>query len=176
MIRLWKWSPHKEDWKWKKEHESRSVGSDSLRLHKLYNPWNYLGQNTGVGSSSFLQGIFPTQGSNPGLLYCGQILYQLSHMGSPKILEWVAYSFFSGSSQPRNWTGISCMQAGSLPAEFSALRKEIPKDLSHHFHYMKKQWKHGCFLIRKRARTRDHWCLDVGLLSIQICESKTYYS
>ena len=42
-------------------------------------PWNSPGQNTGVGSLSLLQGIFPTQGSNPGLLPCRQILYQLSH-------------------------------------------------------------------------------------------------
>jgi len=46
-------------------------------------PWNSPGQNTGVGSSSLLQGIFPTQGSNPGLPHLGQILYQLSHQGSP---------------------------------------------------------------------------------------------
>ena len=46
-------------------------------------PWNSLGQNTGVGSLSFLQGIFPTQGSNPGLLHCRRILYQLSHKGNP---------------------------------------------------------------------------------------------
>ena len=45
-------------------------------------PWNFLGQNTGVGSLSLSQGIFPTQGSNPGLLHCRQILYQLSHKGS----------------------------------------------------------------------------------------------
>ena len=42
-------------------------------------PWNSLGQNTGVGSLSLLQGIFPTQGSNPGLPHCRRILYQLSH-------------------------------------------------------------------------------------------------
>ena len=46
--------------------------------------------------------IFPTQGSNPGLLHCRRILYQLSHQGSPRILEWAAYPFSSGSSQPRN--------------------------------------------------------------------------
>ena len=57
--------------------------SDSLRPHGLYIPWNSPGQNTGVGSLSFLQGIFPTQGSNPGLSHCRQILYQLSHQGSP---------------------------------------------------------------------------------------------
>ena len=62
-----------------------------------------------LGRLPLLQGIFPTQGSNPGLPHCRQILYQLSHKGSPRILEWVAYSFASGSSQPRNRTGISCI-------------------------------------------------------------------
>ena len=65
------------------ESESRSVVSDSLRPHGLYSPWNSPGQNTRVGSLSLLQGIFPTQGLNPGLLHCMRILYQLSHKGSP---------------------------------------------------------------------------------------------
>ena len=65
------------------ESESHSVVTDSLRSHGLYNPWNSLGQNTGVGSLSLLQGIFPTQGSNTGLPHCRWILYQLSHKGSP---------------------------------------------------------------------------------------------
>ena len=51
------------------ESESRSVMSDSLRPHGLYSPWDSPGQKTGVGSLSLLQGIFPTQGSNPGLLH-----------------------------------------------------------------------------------------------------------
>ena len=76
------------------ESESRSVASDSLRPHGL-SPWNSPGQNIGVGSLSLLQGIFPTEGSNPGLPHCRQILYQLSPKGSPGILEWVAYPFFS---------------------------------------------------------------------------------
>ena len=80
--------------------------------HSMDCPWNSPGQNTGVGSLSLLQGIFPTQGSNPGLLYCRQILHQLSHKGSPRILEWVAYPFSRGSSRPRNWTGISCNAGG----------------------------------------------------------------
>ena len=46
-----------------------------------YSPWNSPGQNTGMGSGSLLQGIFPIQGLNPGLLHCRQILYQLSHKG-----------------------------------------------------------------------------------------------
>ena len=47
--------------------ESCSVVSNSLQPHGLYSPWNSPGQNTGVGSYFLLQGIFPTQGSNPGL-------------------------------------------------------------------------------------------------------------
>ena len=70
------------------ESESHSVVSDSLRPHGLYSPWNSPGQNTGVGSLSLLQMIVPTQGSNPGLPHCRWILYQLSHKGSPRILEW----------------------------------------------------------------------------------------
>ena len=70
----------------------------------LCDPMNYTasrnssGQNTGVGSLALLQGIFPTQGSNPGLPHCRQTLYQLSHKGSPRIPEWVAYPFSGGSS------------------------------------------------------------------------------
>ena len=82
------------------------VTSDSLQL---YSPRNSPGQNSGVGSRSLLQGIFPTQGLNPGLPHCRQILYQLSHKGSPSILEWVAYPFSSGSSQPTNRTGFSAL-------------------------------------------------------------------
>ena len=65
------------------ESESHSVVSDSLRPRELYTPWNSPGQNTGVDSLSLLQGIFPTQGPNPGLLHCRRILYQLSYQGSP---------------------------------------------------------------------------------------------
>ena len=53
-----------------KESESRSVMSNSLRPHGLYSPWNSPGQNTGVGSLSLLQGIFPTQGSKSSLPHC----------------------------------------------------------------------------------------------------------
>ena len=58
-----------------KESESHSVMSNSLWPHGLYSPWNFPGQNTGVSSLCLLQGIFPTQGSNPGLLHCRWIVY-----------------------------------------------------------------------------------------------------
>ena len=57
--------------------------SPTLRPHVIYSPWDSPHQNIGVGSLSLLQGIFPTQGSNPGLPHCRQILYQLSPKGSP---------------------------------------------------------------------------------------------
>ena len=71
-------------------------------------PWDCPGKNTGVGYDALLQGTFPNQGSNSGLLHYRWILYLLSHQGSPWILEWVAYPFFRGSSWPRNWTRVSC--------------------------------------------------------------------
>ena len=61
------------------ESESRSLVSDSIR------PWDSPGHNTGVGSLSLLQGVFPTQGVNPGLPQCRRVLYQLSHQGSPTV-------------------------------------------------------------------------------------------
>ena len=82
--------------------------SDSLQPPGLCSPWNAPGQNTRVGSLCLLPGNLP----NPGLLHCRWNLYQLSHRGSPRIVAWVAYPFSSGSSQPRNWTGISCIAGG----------------------------------------------------------------
>ena len=86
-----------------KESESIKVKllscSDSLRPHELYSPWNSPGQNTGVGSLSLLQGIFPTQRSNPGLPRGRQILYQLGHKVSPTVETWL-------ESKPiRPWMG-----------------------------------------------------------------------
>ena len=88
------------------ESESHSVVSNSLQPHRLYSPWNFPGQDTGVASVSLLQRIFPTQESNWGLLYCRQILYQLSYQGSPvsckvpaKFLKEYAKAVMIGSVQ-----------------------------------------------------------------------------
>ena len=94
------------------ESESCSVVSDFLRPHGLYSPWNSPGKNIGVGSLSLLQGIFPTQGSDLGLLHCRRILYQLSHKGSPRILEWVAFPFSRRSFQPRDRTQVAHIVGG----------------------------------------------------------------
>ena len=71
--------------------------------------WDSPGKNTGVGCHALLQGIFPTQRSNLGLLHRRWTPYHLSHRGSPRILEWVAYTFLRGSSRPRNWTRVFCI-------------------------------------------------------------------
>ena len=75
---------------------------DSLWPHGLYSPWNSPGQNTGVGSLSLLQVIFPTQGSHLGLPHCREILYQLSYKGSPEtvwLTKWVGLFQFSQLNQ-----------------------------------------------------------------------------
>ena len=82
-------------------------------------------KNTGVGSFSLLQGIFPTQGLTPGLLHCRWILYQLSHKGSPRILEWVVYPFSSGSADPGIESGSPALQADSLPTELFPRNEHI---------------------------------------------------
>ena len=68
------------------ESENPSVVSNSLRPHGLYSPRNSPGQNTGVGSLSLLQGIFPTQGSSPGLPHCMSYLYIWNMIPLPGIL------------------------------------------------------------------------------------------
>ena len=83
-------------WMWK------SISRVWLWPRVLHTPWNSLGQSIGVSGLSLLQGIFPTWGWNSGLLHCRQILYQLIHQGSPRILEWVSFPFARGSSWPRN--------------------------------------------------------------------------
>ena len=67
---------------------NRSAVSDSLSPHgmqtaRLLCPWDFPGKHTGVGCHFLLQGAFPTQGSNRGLLHCRRILYHLSHREAP---------------------------------------------------------------------------------------------
>ena len=92
---------------------------------RLLCPWDSPGKNTGVGCYFLLQGVFMTQGWNPGFSHCRQILYCLSHQGSPRILKWVAYSFSGGSSQPTIKPESPALQADSLPAELPGKPKNI---------------------------------------------------
>ena len=102
------WIRNHEKWKW----------LSHLWPHGLQSPWNSPGQNTGVDSLSLLQGIFSTQGSNPGLLHCRWILYQLSHNNFFLLEVWVTYFHLDAFSpeflpQQRPWGGWGAFPAGS---------------------------------------------------------------
>src|SRR5574341_498781 len=103
--------------------ESCSVLSNSLRPHGLYSPWNSPGQNTGVGSLSLFQGLFPTQGLNPGLPHCSRIFYQLSHKGSPNKSTSciVLFSCSVVSDSATLWTA-ACQASLSFIVSWSLLR------------------------------------------------------
>ena len=106
----------------KHESESRSVVSDSLLPHGLYSPWNSPGQNTGVGSLSLLQGIFPAQGSNPGLPHCRQTLYHLSHQGIPSI-SWSLLKSVSIELVMLSNHLVLCLCLLCLPSVFPSIRE-----------------------------------------------------
>ena len=99
------------------ESESPSVLSDSLRPHGLYSPRNAPGQNTGVGSLSLLQGIFSTQGLNPGLPHYKQILYQLSHREAQEYWSGQPIPSPGDLPHPGIEPGSPALQADSLPTE-----------------------------------------------------------
>ena len=101
------------------ESESHSVVSDSLQPCGLYSLWNSLSQNTGVGCHTLLQGIFPTQGLNPGLPHCRQILYHLSHKGSREYWSGQPISYPVDLLDPGIKPGSPALQVDSLPTELS---------------------------------------------------------
>ena len=121
-------SSHITSWQMKWS-ESHSVMSNSLWPHGLYSPWNPPGQNTGVGSLSLPQGIFPTQGSNPALPHCRRILYQLSHKGS------------LSRQMTNRWGKVETM------TDFIFLSSKSTAD-SDRSHQIKR-----CFLLEKKAMT-----------------------
>ena len=77
---MWKWMGPALLWYLNKMSERPSVVSSSFRQHGPYSPWASPGQTSRVGNLSLLQGIFPTQGLNPGLPHGRWILYCLSHL------------------------------------------------------------------------------------------------
>ena len=90
------------------ESESRLVVSDSLPPHGLYSLWNFPGQNTGMGSHSLLRGSSqPRDWTQVSALQVNSLPSE--PQGSPRILDWEGYPFFSRSSWPRNWTSVSCI-------------------------------------------------------------------
>ena len=101
-------------------------------------PWNFLGQNTGVGSLSCLQGILPTQRLNPGLPHCRRILYQLSHKGN-------------------DWPGILLQKTleGEVFQKFQAVQwsTRIPLVL-----YLEGTWGNTCQSRAGHTKPGRHWC------------------
>ena len=91
--------------------------SNSLQPHGLYSAWNFLVQNTEVGSLACLQGIFLTQESNPGLPHCRQILYQLSTKEAQE--DWSGLPFPSPADLPNPGIepGSPALQTDALPSE-----------------------------------------------------------
>ena len=116
-LRWWCWKGNVEKLDLRELSESCSVMSNTLQCHGLYSPWNSLGRNTGVGSLSLLQGIFPTQGLNLGLPYCRQILYQLSHREAQEY--WSGEPILSPVDLPNqgNEPRSPALQADSLPTD-----------------------------------------------------------
>ena len=83
--------------------------------HIIWIPWNSQSQNTGVGSLSLLQGIFPSQGSNQDLLHCRQILYQLSYESAICIqrMRWLDGWHHWLNGRESEWTpGVGDRQGG----------------------------------------------------------------
>ena len=106
------------------------------------------GNDTGVGCHALLQGIVPTQGSNPGLLHCRWIIYHLRHRGSPRILEQIAYPFSRKLSIPGIELGSLELQADSLPVELP--RKPLKMRFLHPWNFPGKCTEVGCHFLLQR--------------------------
>ena len=111
-----------------------SVKSDYLQPHglqptSLLCPWEFSRQEYWSGLPCPAPGDLPNSGVKPRSPHCRQILYHLSHQGSPRTLEWVAYPFSRGSSQPGIKLGSPALQADSLPAR---LPGKPPSELPHY--------------------------------------------
>ena len=105
--------------------------SDSLWPHGLWParllcPWDSPGKDTGVGSLSLLQGVLPTQGSNPGLLLCRQILYHLSHQGT-QWSPWGCYYFSKNASNMNPPWVAATPEKDVLPKSADPIPEDILK-------------------------------------------------
>ena len=101
----------------------------------------FSGRNAGRDSLSLLQGVFPTQGSNPGLQHCRLILYQLSHKGSSRILS------LSDLPDPGIELESPAFQADSLPIELSGK--------SFYFYFFLKKTNQFLHVMKKCGKARQ---------------------
>ena len=139
------WSGLPFPWKWKVKVKSLS------RVWPSATPWiaafkappsmGFSRQEYWSGLPCLPPGIFPSQGSNPGLPHCRQILYCLSHQGNPRILECVAYPFFRGTCRPRNWTRVFCI-AGGFFTSLAIIKRKIKCHVISEKNYVASQLKH----------------------------------
>ena len=95
--------------KWSRSVVSNSLWPHGLQPTRLLRPWDSPGKNTGVGCHFLLQGIFPTQGSNPGLPHCRQMLYHLSHQGSHLLLP-TFHSFWTAVLEKTLESPLDCKE------------------------------------------------------------------
>ena len=98
--------------------------SNSLWPHGLLHPWDFPGKSTGVGCHFLLQGIFPTQGLNLGLLHYGQTLYSLSHQVSCRKLNFTIINLkrtrvFAGAETTTSFKSVMCTTRGPVIWELS---------------------------------------------------------
>ena len=91
------------------------LGPQGLYPARLLCPWDSPVQNTGAGSHALLQGIFSTQGLNPDVLHCRQILYCLSHQGSPGD-KWITVKWLRGAQ-----TGVAVSASTQAPPSLVSL-------------------------------------------------------
>ena len=120
-------------WKW-----SRSIVSDSLWPHGLYPtrllcPWDFPGNSPGMGCHFLLQGIFPTQGSNPGLPHCKQMLHHLSHQGCPVMIDSKSWKMMLWKCCTQYASKLGKLSSGHRTGKgqfsFQSQRKAMPRML-----------------------------------------------
>ena len=133
------------------------LSSDSL-WRGLYNPWNSPGQNTGVGSLSLLQGIFPTHGLNPGLSHCRWILYHMSHKGSPKAIGSEQTMKHPQEKTKAESTKPTCMQERS--------KIETMRQKGKPFVW---GWQYWLVMIRKMETKTEKGGVTSGKASVDFC-------
>ena len=131
--------------------------SDSLWPHG-YSPWNSLGQNTGVGSLSLLQGIFPAQGLNPGLPRCRRILYQLSHQGSTEVQR-LSQKDLRSETEPWNKLSVHLhFDSPAVPGE-----DVCPGSSSSSTVFIFRTWGWTVF-VNKRGRAQGHMVEEMCMM------------
>ena len=141
------------------------------------------GRNTGVGCHDLLQGISPIQGSKPGLLHCRRILYYLSQQRSPRILQWVAYPFSTGSSGPCNQNGVSCIALSEVaqlcPTLCNPMDCSLPGSSVHGiFQARVLEWVAISFFSRESSQPRDQTqgsCIACGFFTVRATREAQKY-